>query len=78
MTFSITEITRCAGNNHWTFTATANGETRVFELQKSDMDMEPGELKSAALNRIRSALLEANASTFAQARTALINQNFKI
>lgn len=77
MTFTITEMTRCPGGGHWICTATVNGVSRTFELDKSDLDAEPGDVRSAALRRIRSVLLEAGATTWPQVRTALIGKEFK-
>jgi len=78
MTFTINEITRCAGTNHWDFTVTVNSQTRTFQLEKADLDREPGDLTKAGLTRVRSALLEAGATTWAEARTALIGKEFKV
>ena len=78
MTFTITDITRCSGLGHWHFTVTVDGQSRTLTLDREDFDLNPGNLQEAFLTRVRSAVKEAGATTFAQARTALINNEFKL
>ncbi len=78
MTFTINEIVRCNGGGHWNVVVTVNNQSKTFQLEKEGLDLEPDELKDAALHRIRSALIESNALTFQQARNTLINNTFAI
>lgn len=78
MTFTVTEITRCTGQNHWHFTANVDGNIRNITINQTDFQLEPGELESAFITRIRSVVKEANANNFTQARTAILNKEFKI
>jgi hypothetical protein len=78
MTFTITEITRCAGLNHYRCVVTVNGVQRNIVVTKDDLGLEPDEVEMSFLARIRSAVKEAGAITYAQARTALINKEFQL
>lgn len=78
MTLTITEVTRCSGLNHYHFTVDIAGQTHELVFNRSDFDLEPKELEQAFLNRVRSAVKEAGATTFAQARVAVLNKEFKL
>lgn len=76
MTFTITEITRCGGGGHLTFTVQIGAQTRTIEVE--GLDKEPDDLREAFSTRVRSAVKEASANTWVEARAALINKEFKI
>lgn len=78
MTFTITEITRCEGQGHWIFTVDVDGNTRTVTLNRDDFGLDPEDLETAFLTRVRSAVKEAGATTYAQARAAVINHEFKL
>lgn len=82
MTFTIGTITRCAGQNHWLVPITINGVTRTLHTNVAELqDAAPegmDESRAAIISRIRSALLEANATSFSQSRTALESKTFKV
>lgn len=79
MNFNISEITRCAGNGHYHCTVSVNGgPSRTITVLQADLQLDPEDLETAFLNRVRSAVKEASATTFAQARTAVIGKDFKI
>jgi hypothetical protein len=79
--FTVGTITRCAGNNHYTIPITVGQTTRDIKITASDLltDFENlDEVREAIVNRLRSAKKEANASTFAQTRTALEGNTYKL
>lgn len=76
--FTVTNLTRCAGQNHYDLTITVGGQSRTITLTRSDLALEPEDFKDAFLHRIRSAVKEAGANTFAQAQAALVGQTFQI
>ena len=83
MTFTVNTLTRCSGQNHYTVNLTfAGGPTVNLKVDKGEMDFDPMADKDAArqeiVDRLRSAVKEANATTFAQARTALETKTFKV
>jgi hypothetical protein len=82
VTFSITTITRCSGGgNHVTMVGTVNGvaTTEHFTVQELTTSPEtPEEKRTAAIQRMRSAVKEANATTPAQIRNALEGKTFEI
>lgn len=82
MLFTIGVITRCAGNNHYHIPVTIGGTTKTVETDLAELQaVKPNtieEIRTEVVGRIRSALLEANAATFAQAGVALNNKPFHI
>ena len=83
MTFTINSVTRCAGLNHWTVTLTFGGgqqrsiDTDLAEFQE-DQPENQMQARQAIIARVRSAVKEANATTFAAAKTALEGKTFKV
>lgn len=78
MIFTITNITRCSGLGHYNFTVNVGAQTIQLQVHREEFDLEPTELRDAFVHRVRSALKEANANTFAQAQNALLNIQFEI
>ena len=82
MLFTIGTITRCAGTNHWRIPMTVNGVTRILHTDVAELQDAapegPEESRGAVVSRIRSALLEANATNFAQSKTALEGKGFEV
>ena len=82
MTFTVGTITRCSGNSHYQVPITIGGVTKTLytsvpELQAA-APADHAEARDAVVGRLRSALLEANAVTFAQSKTALEGQEFEV
>lgn len=81
MTFTVNTISRCAGNNHYTINVTIGGNTSDVQATAADMAVDFvswEEARQAGLDRLRSAIKEANAGTFAQVKTALEGKVFKL
>lgn len=79
MTFRITDITRCSGQGHWHCTVLVNGTaTRTITIEQAELALDTSDLETLFLGRVRSAVKEAGASTFQQARTALLNKDFQL
>jgi hypothetical protein len=82
MTFETGELTRCSGGNHYRLPITIGQTTRTLHFSRDELEGEPPasleEAKREILNRLCSAVKEASATTFAQARTALENKTFKV
>lgn len=82
MTFSIGTLTRCAGQAHYHVPITIGGVTRVLETTVTELQAAApeghAEAREAIVSRLRSALLEVNATTFAQSRTALEGKTFEV
>jgi hypothetical protein len=83
MTFSIDPggITRCTGGNHVRMTGSINGEATTVDFTAEELlasPETPEEKRRAAIQRMRSAVKEANATTPAQIRNALEAKTFKI
>lgn len=81
MNIHVNQITRCAGQNHFTIEVVVGGQTHQVEATRQDMDLDfatVAEAKEAVKARCRSAIKEANASTWAQIQTALNNKDFKL
>lgn len=86
MTFTVNAATRCAGLGHWSFAVTpAGGAQRTIQTSKAEMDFDPADdfagsvtIRERVLWRMRSAVLEAGATTFAQIQTALVGQTFRV
>jgi hypothetical protein len=81
MTITLSNLSRCSGGNHITVTVTtAQGS---FPLQFTTEELQDltisdrSELREAIARRMRSAVLEANATTPAQIRTA-VERQFKV
>lgn len=83
LTFTVNSISRCSGSgNHYTLNVTVQGGPTVnFGALKSDMEVDFSSLedaRQAAIDRLRSAIKEAGAVTFAQVQTALEGKTFKL
>ena len=83
MTFTVNTLTRCVGQSHYTINLTfASGPTVNFQTTLDEMSFDPAadleETRQEILDRLRSAVKEANANNFAQARTALEGKTFKV
>jgi hypothetical protein len=83
MQFTVGTVTRCAGQRHYKFPLTfGSGKQETLECTLDELEGEPVESKSEArteiLDRLRSAIKEANAATFNQLRTAVETRTFKI
>lgn len=84
VTFTITSLTRCAGQNHWhidlNVTSPNLGTFRITlplaEVQDSISSFE--EARARIIDRCRSRCKEQGAGTFAQAKTALEGQTFQV
>ena len=79
MTIAIDSISRCAGLNHVHLVVRLNGGApQTVTVLRSDLDLEPGEQREAAISRVRSAIKEAGASTAGQIQTALVGKTFTV
>jgi hypothetical protein len=82
MQFTIGTITRCAGQGHYHVPVTIAGvEYPLVTSQGEVQELGGGTLeerRDQILARIRSAIREANANTFAQVRTALETKTFSV
>lgn len=82
MQFTIGDITRCGGNGHYQVPVTVGAVTKTIHTSLAELQQAaPGtieEARDAIIGRIRSALLEANAATFAQAQAALEGNTFEV
>lgn len=84
MTFTITSLTRCAGQNHWhldlNITSPALGAQRITlttaEVQDAIGSFD--EARERIITRCRSRAKEQGAGTFAAAKTALEGQVFQV
>lgn len=82
MQFTTGTLTACTGGEHLTLPVTINGVTRDFAFTRDDvvaagpdtMD----ELRVAILARLRSAKLEAGATTVVQIRNAVSSKTFSV
>lgn len=84
MIFTVTALTRCAGQNHWhldvTITSPNLGARRIT-LTTAEMNDAIGsfeEGRERIITRCRSRCKEQAAGTFAQAKTALEGQSFQV
>jgi hypothetical protein len=84
VTFQVGTITRCAGQNHYQVPLTIGGQQFVLHTTKQEVEaagpanwQDPA-AKDAVLARLKSAILESGAVTFAQIRTALEGNTYKI
>lgn len=76
-------LSRCqVGGIHYELDVTINSVTRILKCTADEFQQDPpAELEAgreAILDRLRSAVKEANATTFAQIRAAVENKTFKI
>jgi hypothetical protein len=83
MTFTINNLTRCPGGNHYELTLTfEGGPTVTLETTKQEMDHDPAadrnEARREIIDRVRSEIKERAVTTFAQIQTLLIGQTFKV
>ncbi len=82
MNVHVNTITRCSANGlHYPIEVVIAGVTYVIEATKADMDLDyatKDAARDAIIARCRSAVKEANATTFAQIQTALTNKDFKL
>jgi hypothetical protein len=87
MKFTVGTLTRCAGQGHIDIPCTVTepaqfaGMVVVLKVNAGDLDLERPtleELKDLMLQRCVSAKKEANASSFAQVRTALEGKTLAI
>jgi hypothetical protein len=81
MTFTVNSLTRCAGQNHYRLNITVGAQTFDLHLERSEMERDfadRDEAREALVDRLRSAVKEANANNFAQARAALEGNTFKV
>lgn len=82
MVFTIGDITRCSGQGHYQVPVTVGAVTRTIHTSLAELQQAaPGtieEARDAIIARIRSALLEANAATFAQVQATLEGETFEV
>lgn len=80
MTITISTVSVCSGSNHVTITGTANGQAQTVQLNADRFAAanDPQEVLDAFIQRCRSAVLEANATTLAQKKAALEGKTFQI
>ena len=79
MTFITDSISRCAGQNHVNLVVRINGGAQqTVTVLRSELDLEPGEQREAAISRVRSAIKEAGAVTAGQIQTALVGKTFTV
>lgn len=81
MVFRVTNIAQCPSAEHLTLTVQINGGATV-EIRTSfdELRSAGGALSTAerGLTRLKSAILEADATTKVQMRTAVLNIDFEI
>lgn len=82
MQFTTGTLTACSGREHLTLPITIGGVTRDLETSRSEiMAAAPDgfeETRAAIVSRLRSAVLEADASTPLQVRNAVSGKTFKV
>lgn len=79
MRFTINSLTRCAGQNHIDLSVSVNGgAARIVQINRDELGLDPDDLRTACLARIRSAVKEAGATTNAQVNTALVGKEFQV
>lgn len=84
MTFTVTSLTRCAGQDHWhldiNITSPAIGAKRITVNRTDIMDAPTDfdEARERIITRCRSRGKEQGAATFAAAKTALEGQTFQV
>lgn len=82
MTFHVNLLSRCSASGiHYPLEVVIGAQTHVIEMTKDDMELDfatKDDAKEAIIARVRSAVKEANATTFAQAKVALEGKDFKL
>lgn len=79
MTFTVTGLSRCIGNNHVHVTLQIGQQAHELTILRSDLDLDNHEeIREAVVSRLRSAVKEAGASTPAQIQNTLLNQTFQV
>lgn len=82
MVFTVGDITRCSGQSHYLVPITIDGVTRTLLTTVQEFqDAAPAnheEARNAIVGRLRSALLEVNATTFAQVQNALEGNTYEV
>ena len=82
MTFTVTSLTRCSGQNHWTLVVTIAGQSYTIQTNPAEIAFDPGandmETRSRILERCRSATKEGSAATFAAAKTLLEGKSYQL
>ena len=84
MTFTVNTLARCPGQNHYQINLTfAGGATVTANFSRDEMVVvDPRsnliDAHDAILARLSSAIKEANANTFALAKTAIEGKTFKV
>jgi hypothetical protein len=81
MRFTVNALNRCSGQSHYHVNITVNGVARQLHFTREELQDEISdfdEARARVLIRLRSAVKEANATTFAQARTALETKEFQV
>ena len=75
-TIQISEITKCTGGAHWTFTGTVNGKERKvsFAIQDVVNDWDDIPLKDRFIFRVYQECLAKGLTTFNQVRTNFIDK----
>jgi hypothetical protein len=76
--FTVVTINLCSGSGHVELTGTVAGNSVSRKYLRSDFLSSPDDIESAILQRMRSAVMEANATTLTQIRNALIGPTFKV
>ncbi len=74
----VTSVNLDGCQGHVVITGTVNGNPRTLRIARSDWALDPDDMETAAINRFRSAVKEAGATTLAQVRNALIGPEFDI
>lgn len=82
MTFTTGTLTACAGGEHLTLPVTINGVTRNFTTSRQEFQAAAPEgfddVRAAILSRLRSAVLEADATTPVAIRNAVSGKSFEV
>jgi len=79
VTFTVNSLTRCPGQNHYHLTVTAGGGgTFTLDFVRADLATDPAEHPDAVLVRLRSAVKEAGATTWAQVQAAVVGKTFQV
>lgn len=75
MTFTVIGVAQCPANEHLILTVQINGQTVEIRTGFSDLQNAGSRLSNEerGLTRLRSAILEAGATTKLQMRTAILN-----
>ncbi len=81
MEFTVNSLTRCAGQNHYVVTVTLESAVvRTFNVLKDEVfdSPTPDEVRDRGIVRLRSAIKEAAAVTFAQAQAAIVGNTYRV